>query len=114
VRITALEVNRGEADVRAAVENARSRRIAVERQRLMDEDVIPLRPCRHRIDIIESIWWQRDLPAGSARLVHRSPFEFAQHRALRCRPDIVPHVTCKTPEMREHSTPGPSASAGVR
>src|SRR5262245_8858366 len=110
-----LEVDRGGSKVRAAIENARRRHVGVEVERLVDEDVIPLRPRRHRVDVPEPIWRHRNLPAVSARLVDGSPFELLQHRALRRRPDVMSHIACKTPEMRDQwFTPAPSNVAGAR
>jgi hypothetical protein len=101
LRIATLEVDGGETYVGAAVEDARLGNVAVKGERLTNEDVLPLRPCRHRVDILEAIWGHRNLSGGPSRLPHCAPFELPCHGELGRGPDVMVDITGETSEMRE-------------
>ena len=67
IRIEAPEEQAREADIRAAVENARRRRRARERERALHEDVVPLRTEGQQIGVAHVEIRQRDLARREPR-----------------------------------------------
>ena len=109
-RITALVIERCKADIGAAIDDAGGPCVCFERQRLPDEDVVPLRPRGHRVRVLEVVRWHDDAACRPPRHELRPAFQLLQHRTLRRRPDVVLHVAHKAPDTREQGRHRPRSS----
>src|SRR5207237_7983580 len=88
-RITAPVIERCKADIGAAIDNAGCGCVCLERQRLPDEDVVPLGPRGHGVRVLEVVRWNDDAACRPPRLLLRPTFQLLQPRDLRRRPAVV-------------------------